>query len=293
MSRLNLSKADVQMSLATLLAGSGWLFSIKALEGLPPLLFIGSRFVLAGVLIAMVVGRPILRLRGVQWMPLFLSSLAMSGAMIGWIIGLKHTTHVGVAAFITATGNLIVPFVGLVLFRWPIERSFWISFPVAIAGLSLLFLDRQSGFEPGHVLFMGSAILWAISVAIVRNATISTSPSDIAVIQLGATGLVILVFSFGIEGIPSTLPSVASLGWFLASVILSTCLRFVLQFEGQRGSTPARAALLMIFEPVWAMAFALVFFGTAVSMLQAVGCTVILAAVTWDAVARGQPTTLK
>lgn len=49
--------ADIQLCLAALLAGGGWLFSIHALKELPPLLFIGSRFLIAGLLIGLVEGQ--------------------------------------------------------------------------------------------------------------------------------------------------------------------------------------------------------------------------------------------
>lgn len=44
------AKADLQLGAAALLAGSGWLFSMKALAAFPPLFFMGSRFVIAGML---------------------------------------------------------------------------------------------------------------------------------------------------------------------------------------------------------------------------------------------------
>jgi drug/metabolite transporter (DMT)-like permease len=241
------------------------------------------------MLIGLVFGMPKDRSDGIRWQGLLLSSVAMAGAMIGWIIGLKHTSHVGVAAFITASGNLVVPFVGFALFRWPIRSGFWVSFPIALCGLGFLFLDKQSGFEPSHFFFLGSAVLWAISVALAKNATTSTSSSSIAVVQLCVTGFVILMTSLAVEDFPTSLPSAGAFGWFFASVILSTCLRFVLQFEGQRGTAPARAALLMIFEPVWAMIFAFLFFGTPVSPMQAIGCAVIFAVVARDAMTRSAP----
>ncbi|RAS13947.1 hypothetical protein [Ensifer adhaerens] len=60
--------------------------------------------------------------------------------MMAWIFGLKQTTNPGVAAFITSTGNLLVPVFGLLFFGWPVGRALWISIAVALAGMGLLFL---------------------------------------------------------------------------------------------------------------------------------------------------------
>ena len=182
-----------------------------------------------------------------------------------------------------------MPFVGFILFRSPTRNSFWVSFPIALLRLGFLFLDRKSGFEPSHFLFLEPTVLWAISVALARSATASVTSSAIAVAQLFITGTIILAVSAVVEDFPAKLPSALSFGWFSASVILSTCRRFVLQFEGQRGTAPAQAALLMIFEPVWAMIFAFVFFDTSVSMMQAIGCAVIFAAVAGDALTQSAP----
>jgi drug/metabolite transporter (DMT)-like permease len=283
------STGDLLLLAAAFFAGTGWIFSVKALEELPPLLFIGSRFLLGGLLIGLAIGPSTIRMASFRNRYLSLSALAMAGAMIGWIIGLKHTTHVGVAAFITASGNLIVPFVGFALFRWPIRRGFLLSIGMASLGLGLLFLDNRSGFEPAQYLFLGSAALWALSVALVKQAVRDVRSTEIAVVQLCVTGLLVLGAAICFEGAPSELPSSVAFGWFAASVLLSTCLRFILQFEGQRASTPTKAALLMVFEPVWAMLFAFLLFSAPVTEMQALGCAVIFAAVAWDAFRRSSP----
>lgn len=40
-------------------------------------------------------------------------------------------------------------------------------------------------------------------------------------------------------------------GWLLASALLATTLRFLLQLHGQSLTTPSHAALIMMLEPVW------------------------------------------
>ena len=44
-------KADLILVGATLVAAAGWIFSKESLAGLPPLLFVGVRFLLAGVVL--------------------------------------------------------------------------------------------------------------------------------------------------------------------------------------------------------------------------------------------------
>ena len=44
-------QADALLLLVTALAAGGWIFSKEALAGMPPLLFIGTRFLLAGLIL--------------------------------------------------------------------------------------------------------------------------------------------------------------------------------------------------------------------------------------------------
>lgn len=271
--------ADIQLSLAALLAGSGWLFSINALKELPPLLFIGSRFLLAGLIIGLLVDMRTLGASGRRLTRLLPGAAALALAMMGWILGLKQTTNPGVAAFITATGNLLVPVFGLLIFGWRVERGLWLSLALALGGMALLFLDRQSHVDAGHIYFTVSAGLWALSIALVKRNATDFGPVIVTSVQLAVSGFIILVVSLFVEDLPETLPSIPTLGWFLASLLLSTCLRFLLQFRGQQAVSAGRAALLMCFEPAWTLVFSLSLLGTSLSLAQALGCATIFAAI--------------
>ncbi|MFK0382460.1 DMT family transporter [Agrobacterium sp. NPDC090273] len=283
------ASGEVQLLLASILAGSGWLFSVNALNGLPPLSFIGSRFMLAGLMIYLVMGLPSLRALRSVWKNLLLSSVAMAAAMTLWIVGLKHTSHIGVAAFITATGNLMVPLAGVAMFRWRLARRSLISLAVSGCGLALLFLNADASFAAPDVLFLISAVLWAVSLVLVREKTRGVSAAATSAVQLFCTGGIVSIGAAFLEDLPTAIPTASTLGWFLASVVLSTCLRFVLQFQGQSRTVPAKAGMMMIFEPVWAMVFAFLFVGTPLSPVQAVGCAIIFAAVAREALAKSAP----
>ena len=45
-------EADLLLTLTTVIAAAGWIFSKEALAGLPPLIFIGLRFLIAGLVLA-------------------------------------------------------------------------------------------------------------------------------------------------------------------------------------------------------------------------------------------------
>ncbi len=60
------------------------------------------------------------------------------------------------------------------------------------------------------------------------------------------------------------------------SVILATTLRYVMQTLGQKYTSSANAALVMILEPVWTVVLSVLWYGEQLSTLKMVGCVLIL-----------------
>jgi hypothetical protein len=142
--RLSLRPAlagEAQRFMAALLAGMGWVFSVNKIREMPPLFFIGSRFLLAGSIVGLIAFQRARRLRFFDVAHLTTGALFLGFAMIGWIIGLGHTSNPGVAAFISATGNLLVPVLGKLMFRCvQVVRSFsHLSWHRYVAGAMLIF----------------------------------------------------------------------------------------------------------------------------------------------------------
>ena len=71
----------------------------------------------------------------------------------------------------------------------------------------------------------------------------------------------------------------ASWHWLLASILLATCLRFLLQNWGQGKMPIARAAFILLLEPVWTALLASWWFGSVMTGLQWLGAGLILAAI--------------
>jgi drug/metabolite transporter (DMT)-like permease len=65
-------------------------------------------------------------------------------------------------------------------------------------------------------------------------------------------------------------------GWFAASAVLATSLRYVMQTLGQKGSSPANAALIMLLEPIWTVIFSVLWYGEQLSVNKYIGCSFIL-----------------
>lgn len=157
----NTTKADLLMVLVTLLAAVGWMFSKEAVSQMPPLMFMGIRFLLAGMLLAFLGSRLLRQMTRAQYLRSIRVGLAFSVAMCFWVLGLHRAEHVGEGAFLTSLSVVVVPLLARMLFQEAQPATTWLALPVAIAGLALLSLQHGFRPDPGQWFFVLSATTFA------------------------------------------------------------------------------------------------------------------------------------
>ena len=270
-------QADALLLLVTALAAGGWIFSKEALAGMPPLLFIGTRFLLAGLI-----------LLGFAWptltrMPLrrvrrgLLVGVLFSAAIAFWVLGLNYSDHLGESAFINSLGILLVPVVARLLFGDRPPRSTWVALPVALLGFALLSLNAGFNVEASQLLMVCAALCFALLINVNARVVRNVPALPLTTLQLISVGVVLTGLSLVVEHQPLALsPSI--LGWFMTSVLLASSLRFFLQIRAQSMTTPGHAAVILMLEAVWTALFAAWWFGETMTALQLLGCSLIFMA---------------
>lgn len=241
----------VVLMFMTLLWGGTFLVTRTALNFIGPYAFVGLRFGVAAVVVALVV-RP--HPAGFQRREL------VGGALVGLVlyfgyglqaVGLK-TVASGESAFLTALYVPMVPLLEFVLFR---RRPGM----VALAGLALAFagLVLVSGVRFGDVslgrgqwLTLGGAFAAAVEIVMISRSSRLTDPRRIALVQL----VTVAVLSLGTEVLRGGV--VVSFDWFPVLAVLGmglvTAFIMVAQNWAQRSVPANRATLIYAMEPVWA-----------------------------------------
>ena len=270
-------KAELILVMVTLIAALGWIFSKEALAGLPPLFFMGVRFLVAGFVLLLVGGK---YFRGVRWLDVK-GAILMGGvfgfAMMFWIKGLDESSNLGVGAFINSLGVILVPVLARFLFAERPSNSIWLALPVAVVGLGCLALSDGIALEWGQVYFFLAALLFALQFNLLTRMSNRLHVLVLTTLQLLTAGALHLLFSSVLETIPHTI-STPILGWFLASALIATSLRFLLQTYGQSLTPASHAAVIMNLEPVWTALAAAVWFNEQMSRMQVLGCGLIFVA---------------
>ncbi|MCO4785362.1 MAG: DMT family transporter [Marinomonas atlantica] len=270
-------KAELILVLVTVIAAFGWIFSKEALAGLPPIFFLGVRFVLAGLILFFVGAR---FFKGITWHDLkgaIMVGLVMGVAMMFWIIGLDQVSNLGVGAFINSLGVILVPVFARFLFNERPAKSIWFALPIAIIGLALLALGNGLAFEFAQLYFFIAAVTFAIQFNLLTRMSSRLHVLVLTSIQLITAGGLLLVISPTVEEIPQTV-SLPIVGWFLASTVIATSLRFLLQTYGQSLTPASHAAVIMNLEPVWTALLAAIWFSEKMAALQVLGCGLIFVA---------------
>lgn len=288
------AKADIYLVIVTLLAAISWIFSREAVLLMPPLLFMSLRFLLAGLLLGAIGYRELSLLNREACTRAMKVGLVFGAGMSCWVMGLFLGTHVGEGAFLTSLGVVLVPIISRVVFGEHQPRSIWYALPVATAGLALLSL--KNGFRPeiGQIFYVVAATIFALYYTLNTHAAntrqISTTDGNVqhqekipalplTAIVLTTVGLLTTVLSLALEPWqPTFLHFTAEMaGWILASVVLGSAARFLLQTHAQSLSNHSHGVVILVIEPVWVALLAAGWFGETMTTTQLAGCALIFA----------------
>lgn len=270
-------RADWVLLLATVAWGATFVLVQDAIAIMPPFTFIGARFVGAAILIA-----PLVLRQRVDWRS---AKLWWAGASVGiWLslgyilqtFGLLYTSAAR-AGFITGLSVCFVPFLAIRLLRqWP-RRATLMGIAIAIVGLALLSFDANDPLNIGDVLLLGCAVAFAMQIIMISRHGQAHPPLALAWIQLSLTGVVNTLLALATE--PQSLAMWQSPTVWLALIIctvFATAFAFVAQNYFQPQTTPTRAALIFITEPIFAALTAYWWTGTPLTGLSLMGCCLIL-----------------
>ncbi|HHQ4562797.1 DMT family transporter [Aeromonas sp. R4-1] len=266
------------MVLVTLLAAAGWLFSKEAIRELPPAAFIGSRFLLAALLLL-----PLAWLREPLPTRAQLVRAAGCGTLLGaslllWVTAISQSDALGSGAFIMSVATLMAPLAAWGAFRAKPGRHYWLTLPIAIAGLLLLSSSTHWGVSLSLFWFLAAATTLGIQLAVHRHFAQSIAPTWLTCIQLAMTGLLGTLLSLLTEQWPEAGVSHGIWGWFAASVLIATTLRYWLLTHALSKMTTAHAALMMLLEPVWTLLLSTLFYSEPLGSAKLAGAGLVLGA---------------
>ena len=276
--KMNERRGEFLVALALALRASSLLFGKIAMRTMGPFLTIGLRFTIAFVLIALLFRKSLKKVDVKTLWHCALIGIFFFLAMVFEMYGLQ-TTPSTVTAFLEGSVVMLVPAITCVLQRKLPDKLTVISAIIALIGVGFLTLkgDRL-GFTTGELLVLGGTFWYSVSVLVTDKAAKNDDLEAVAVYQLLFIAIFAYIGAFIFEEI--RLPqSGTEWGAVLALAIICSGVGFTIQPFGQKYTTPERAGILAVFNPLTAAVLGVIFLGETMTPSMLFGAFLILVSI--------------
>lgn len=268
--------AEGLMVLVTFVAAAGWLFTKHALDHFSPFTFVGVRFMLAGLVLALFCVPALLRMPVRQHLLCIGSGCLQGSAMLVWIHAMSTAELIGEGAFIVSLSVVFMPLLGRIIFGDHISLRLVGVLPVAIFGLALLSLDHGLSLKPSQWGFLISSLGFSIHLLVAARFARSIPAMPLATWQLLMGGIFGITAALIMEPFDLAASGVGWI-WLLLSALLASSLRFSMQTRAIRYLTATQIGMILLLEPVWVAFLGAWQLGERMPFSKIAGCTLIFA----------------
>jgi drug/metabolite transporter (DMT)-like permease len=237
------------LAVAALLFGATFVVIKEAVASLPPLAFVGWRFLISAVALLLLAWP-----RGSRiWKDGLLAGVLLFAgfALQTWGLSLTSASNSGL---ITGLYVVLTPLLAAAVTRRLPGVWTTIGAGVAIGGLALLTIDESFRLQSGDLMTVGCAFAFAGHIVVMSRVAYRHPVVPFAAVQLLFTAVAALAASAAFEGLP--FPTSSDLPALLLTGLAVSGGAFILQVWAQTVVGPARTAMLLALEPVFAVVFA-------------------------------------
>jgi drug/metabolite transporter (DMT)-like permease len=241
--------AEGALVVAALLYGVTFPLAHDALDDISPFAYLAGRFAVAVLFVAPFAYR--------AWRNAPDRSLVVRAGVVAGVVlfggyalqtvGLQYTTP-STSAFITGLYAVLTPVVEAIAYRRLPGRATWIGITVATVGLYLL-TGASLDLGRGELLTLGAAVLFAAHIVYLGAYARRVPSAPFVGMQLGMIAA-LSVPGAAIDGV-GTVTALAVFAVVFTGIACSA-IALPLQLWGQRRIPAARAALILLAEPVFA-----------------------------------------
>ena len=258
----------------TAIWGSTFLVVQDAVNRMPVMDFLAFRFSLAAAVMISLRPKSLCRISRDMLLKGITLGLALGAGYIFQTFGLLYTSA-STSGFITGMLVVLTPVLAWVLLRRKTSPVIWFAVALAVAGLALISL-REWGLGIGELLTLACALSFALHVVGLGEWSSRYDIYSFTVIQLGTVALA--SFFASLEGGLTFPPDGGVWSAVIVTAVLATSLAFLVQTWAQSLVSPARAAVVLTMEPVFAGFFGIVIGGDELTLRIGIGAACIIAA---------------
>lgn len=242
-------------ALALLGVGFGWgaafVLMKDAINQQPLMDFLGTRFLIAAALMAVLRPKQITRIEKYDLKVGIPLGLLLGLGFITQTIGLELTTA-AISGFLTGLYVVMTPVFGWLLFRRKVERKLGVAILFALAGLAILSgtTNSEISFQLGQLWLVACAIVFGLHILLLGKYSQGRDSYNLAFIQIATVG----VLCISVGSLDGYFAPPNGEVWFaiVFTAVFATVIAFWIQTWAQSILDSARVALLLTSEVAYA-----------------------------------------
>ena len=270
--------ADLSLLFVAVIWGSTFIIVKQSVEYIPVFSFLFMRFALAGMLLILI-NAP--KLKAID------KGVLTDGIMLGIALFLAYAfqtfaltvTSASITAFITGLFVVFVPVLSSVFLKKLPRQEAMIGVVLATIGLAFITLQGKFFVSFGEFLAFVCAFFIAIHIILTDKLSRRNDFGLLTMVQVNMVALFSLIFSLFLD--PCVIPihfNNQLIFSLIINSIFATVVAFVIQTSMQKHTTPTKAAIIFIMEPVSSAFFSYWIGGELLTAKQYVGTSFILLA---------------
>ncbi|HOO12423.1 MAG TPA: DMT family transporter [Bacillota bacterium] len=270
-------KADLMLLMITAFWGSSYVLTKMGLGTFGPFNLTALRFIIAFGVSVPVFGKNIIGADKKTYKYAFILAVILFAVFMSMTFGLEKTSASN-AGFLVSLSVVFIPLISFVVLKQRIEKKVMAGVCLAVIGIALLTLDTRLQANPGDLLCLLCALLFAVHVVATGFFTRNVDSVALGVLQLGFVAVFATAFSLVTEkmSLPGDITS-----WLVVLVlsILCTAVGYIVQTTAQRHTSATHTGLILSLEPVFSAVFAYFILQEMLAPRGYLGAAILLAGV--------------
>lgn len=246
-SKIHPFKFIVLVVVTTFLMGSSFTVGKIGLNYVSPLLLVGLRFTIAGLLMAVLVRKSVKPEKLADWRRIFTIGLMQTAGVMGCIFLSLRTITAGESSILTFTNPLMVVMMGTVFLGIRYRLLQWIGAIVGFIGV-FITLGFHLQLTVGTLFGLGAAVFWSIGTILIKQWGSRFNVWVLTAYQMLFGGIALLLMGLTLES-PKLMINPVSITVILWLAIMASIVQFAIWFYLINQGDPGKTSAFLFLAP--------------------------------------------
>ncbi|MFD2682545.1 DMT family transporter [Bacillus seohaeanensis] len=235
--------------LTTFLMGSSFAVGKIGLTYISPLLLVGIRFTVAGIIMALLLlgsKKPLPRLP-IDWARIVIIGVFQTTGVMGCIFLSLRTITAGESSILTFSNPLLVVIIGTLFLKIKYQIFHWVGVIIGFIGV-FITLGFHIQLSIGTVFGLGAAISWSIATILIKKWGSRFNIWVLTAYQMLFGGLLLLLMGVTMET-PKLVVNLTSVSIVMWLAIMASIIQFAIWFYLLNQGDPGKTSAFLFLAP--------------------------------------------